>query len=543
MTGRPQHAQDEVRGIRRARPGARPPRLVLVLLASLPLVPVGEAPAQPQEASSFPAITAIEVRREDVFSPSEEALGFFPYGLANVLHAVTKEKFIRRELLLSVGDPLDPDVLAEAERRLRATRLFRRVRVRSEGTTVVVETGDNWTLLPRFSYSNKGGVITYQVGLEEQNLLGTGRGLAFKYDSGTERISRSLAYDHPQLFGSRIQLHVAASDLSDGQAAEASLARPFDSLTSPRAFWVYWRQENVNATLWTGGEESAVWKRRERGFSALVGRLSRATRELADRWGGLVQWEDVSLQPGGHGPPPPPDDRKFLWIGGGIEREARGWIERQDVEQIGRDEDFNLAPGGRIDLSVSAPVFGARTAGRVRVNGSTGRLLPAGFTIATLAAQTRIQGGPQNALVEASIRGWWMAKGWTLASRIGVRNGWRIDPEKQLVLDGENGVRGYRLHAVAGTGNTTANVELRRVLVPDVLKLASLGMALFGDAGYSWGPPDGGWRLADAGVGFRVGLPRAGKNVLLRIDVARAFHPDPLGRSGWLLSFSSGQAF
>jgi hypothetical protein len=25
--------------------------------------------------------------------------------------------------------------------------------------------------------------------------------------------------------------------------------------------------------------------------------------------------------------------------------------------------------------------------------------------------------------------------------------------------------------------------------------------------------------------------------------VARSLHPDPLGRTGWLLSFSSGQAF
>ena len=518
------------------------PLLVLAFPAALVLL-ASPARAQQDGSPRFPAITGIEVRREDVFSPSEAAISYFPYGLANALHAGTKETFIRRELLLKVGDPLDPDALAEAERRLRATRLFRRVRVRAEGTKVVVETGDNWTLLPRFSFSNKGGATTYQVGLEEQNLLGTGRGLSFRYDNGTERISRSLAYDHPQLFGSRVQLHLAASDLSDGQSAEASLIRPFDSLTAPRAFWVFYRQENVDATLYAGGEESAVWKRRERGFAALLGRLSRATREEADRWGGLVQWEEVSLRPGGLGPPPPPDNRKFLWIGGGIEREARGWIERQDVEEIGRDEDFNLAPGGRIDLSISPPVLGASAAGRVRINGSTGRLLASGFSIATFSAETRIAGGPQNAIVQADVRAWWQAKGWTLSSRVAVRNGWRLDPEKQVLLDGESGVRGYRLHAVAGTGNTTANVELRRVLVPDILKLASLGMAAFGDAGYSWGPPDGEWHLADAGVGFRVGLPRAGKNVLLRIDVARSFRPDPLGRTGWLVSFASGQAF
>ena len=70
-----------------------------------------------------------------------------------------------------------------------------------------------------------------------------------------------------------------------------------------------------------------------------------------------------------------------------------------------------------------------------------------------------------------------------------------------------------------------------------------IGAAVFVDGGVSWGPPDGWYRLVDAGAGFRVGLPRAGVNTLLRIDIARAFRPDPLGRTGWLLSFSSGQAF
>ena len=48
---------------------------------------------------------------------------------------------------------------------------------------------------------------------------------------------------------------------------------------------------------------------------------------------------------------------------------------------------------------------------------------------------------------------------------------------------------------------------------------------------------------ADAGVGLRVGLPRASRHALVRFDVAYALRPDLKGRRGWLVSFSSSQAF
>ena len=100
--------------------------------------------------------------------------------------------------------------------------------------------------------------------------------------------------------------------------------------------------------------------------------------------------------------------------------------------------------------------------------------------------------------------------------------GWNLDPENQIPLDGETGVRGYRLHAVEGNRRLVGNVEARVLVVPEILQLVSFGLAAFGDVGWSWGEPDGFWHLADAGVGLRIGITRASKNSLLRMDVARA---------------------
>ena len=253
--------------------------------------------------------------------------------------------------------------------------------------------------------------------------------------------------------------------------------------------------------------------------------------------------EKVELSEGSFGPPPPPDGRSFLWTGIGYQREARDWIVRQNYEQLGRDEDFNLAPVGRVDLAGSFPALGSDGAARVRFGGSIGTLVGTEFSVFSVAAETRLDGGFQNARVRAAVRGWWPAGRFLVATRLGVRQAWNSDPEYQVQLDGQNGVRGYPLYAVTGEGNATANAEVRVVLVPDLAKIAVLGAAAFADGGISWGAPDGWWRLADAGIGLRIGLPRAGVNTLLRMDIARAFRPDPLGRTGWLLSFSSGQAF
>lgn len=458
---------------------------------------------------------------------------------------VSRDSLIEKYLLFSVGDPLDPERLAETERNLRATGVFRYVRVRAEGTRVIVETGDAWTLLLRGALSNKGGVTTYQAGLEESNLLGTGRELRFLYDKGTERISRSFSFADPAFLRPYTLLRLLYSNLSDGTVYEGRLQRPFYSFDAPWAAGVFYRQADFQPKLYAGGEEAAQWTERQTVFRADGGLRLDHTASSARRILASVEWTDTALGAGGLGPPPPPTDppRRFLFLGVGLDVDERRWIERTDVDKIGRVEDFNLAPVGRVELGFSPKVLGATGAARLALRGSVGTLLPSGFATASLTGETRYENGPQNALVGLDLRAIFQSGRWTLASRLGALAGWRLDPETQIYLDGETGVRAYRLHAVSGTGRAVANLELRTVFFYDVLKLVSFGAAAFCDAGVSWGDPDGFWRLADAGVGLRFGLTRAAQMSLLRLDVARAFHPDPLGRTGWLVSFASSQAF
>ena len=84
------------------------------------------------------------------------------------------------------------------------------------------------------------------------------------------------------------------------------------------------------------------------------------------------------------------------------------------------------------------------------------------------------------------------------------------------------------------------NFEERVYLGREVLQLASPAVVAFFDTGDA---TSGRFAFkSDLGIGIRVGLPRTPKN-LLRLDFSYALNADPLGRRGWMISFSSGQAF
>lgn len=487
----------------------------------------------------------MEIRTTNVFSPQEAAISFFPYGLANSLHVTTRSSFIQKQLLFQPGDDLRPDLLAETERNLRAFGLFRRAYVRAEGTRVVVETADAWTLLLRGSLSNKGGVTTYSIGAEEYNLLGTGRQFGFGWEKETDRSSRSLFFVDPNLFAPHVNFRFDFSDLSDGRFLQLAFGRPFYALDVEWALESTTRASDFDTKLYARGEEATVWKERQRDLLVTGGRLMSRDPDAVVRLVGSVEWSDITLDAGGLGPPPPGEGarRRFLFLSAGVVREGSDWITRRLVDQIDRDEDFNLGNSARAELGFSPPVGDVQGAGRALVSGSMGTLLPSGFALSTLRASTRLSGGVRNALLSADARAYFLRGPWTFVGRLGTMVGWNLDPENQIPLDGENGLRAYRLHAVEGNRRFVGNLEARVLAVPEVLQLVSFGFAAFGDVGWSSGDPDGLRKLADVGAGLRIGITRAGKTNLLRVDVARSLHPDPLGRTGWLLSFSSGQAF
>src|SRR5262249_3754174 len=150
-------------------------------------------------------VGSITIRSLNVFSPEEAAAGWF-YRLANHLHITTRPSVIRRFLLFREGDPYDPEQLAQTERNLRALPFIKPASVVAapahDGVVdVEVITQDGWTTEIGGSLGSKGGTTTYGVNLSEKDVAGTGRTIAVGYDRSPDRVTRSVEYFDPYLFG------------------------------------------------------------------------------------------------------------------------------------------------------------------------------------------------------------------------------------------------------------------------------------------------------------------------------------------------------
>ena len=100
----------------------------------------------------------------------------------------------------------------------------------------------------------------------------------------------------------------------------------------------------------------------------------------------------------------------------------------------------------------------------------------------------------------------------------------KLDPDQQLLLGGDNGLRGYPLRFQGGTGRWLFTAEQRGFSNWYPFRLFNVGGAIFFDAGQTWGqnplgPPSLGL-LKDIGVGLRLGNSRSALGNIVHIDLA-----------------------
>ncbi len=536
-----------VRSLRGNRGRAR-----VLLLGVLFSGAIGTAPSS---GESPLRIRYIRIETENVFQDAESS---FLARAADAIHGVTRAEVIRRELLFAEGDPLEPVKLAETERNLRSLGFFRRVTITAEPVgegevDLVVRTRDAWTTEVSGSLGRAGGKGHYGVSLEEKNLFGLGKKVSLSAAERPDRATREILYSDPQFLGKRLALDVLYDNNSDGDRRLFSLESGFRSLDSQSGGTLLYDQRMRQSRLYAEGSEIARFGVRTRSFELSAGRRlsDEGDRPVARLFVGYRR-EDVTFGPVEREPEgfTLPDERRFGFFFGRLELARPVFSVQHDVAFFLRDEDFDLGNALSFELGYSPSAFGAQQAVGATLQWSHGLILPKGFLVGSLNAETRARGGSfENTLAEGELLAVWRLNelsAQTVVGRAILSVGDRLDREVQLEADGANGLRAYRLHAFAGDRRLILNLEDRVRLTPELLHLFVLGAAAFVDAGYAW-PPGSPIRLSDlrvdAGVGLRVGLPRASRHALFRIDVAYALRPDLQGRRGWLVSFSSSQAF
>ncbi|MEA2562234.1 MAG: hypothetical protein QOH06_3738 [Acidobacteriota bacterium] len=517
-------------------------------------VPAGaqDAPAVPPDdvlESQGATIGEVSVHVGDVFDPSipEEDRSLF--RLANRLHRTTREGVIRDQLLFRSGDRYSPRLVAESERILRKDRYLYDAKIRPvryDGNRVDLEvvTRDVWTLNAGFGFGRSGGASSNSVQIQDTNLLGTGKSLTLLHSSNVDRTTSLLRYDDPGVLGSRVRLGLAASNNSDGSLRMLDVARPFYSLETRWSARLIALSESKVDTLYELGH-AAEGFRHEQDRLEIEGGVSQGLVDgWTDRWTAGLTWrrDRFSLADGHSLPASLPGERilAYPWIA--WDRIEDHFLETHNLDQIQRTEDLQL--GGRLHarLGFASPSFGATE----------------DAAVFDAAAATGWKPSPdQTVLLSSDLAGRWGRDGAEdLLASGGARYYWRdwgehllfltlegavarnLDPEKQLLLGGDSGLRGYPLRYQDGDARMLFTVEQRFFTGFYPFHLLHVGGAVFFDAGRTWG---GGASelglLRDAGIGLRLSSSRSGLGNVIHVDLAFPLDGDPSIRSTqWLVT-------
>jgi len=144
----------------------------------------------------------------------------------------------------------------------------------------------------------------------------------------------------------------------------------------------------------------------------------------------------------------------------------------------------------------------------------------------TSAFSSRIEDGrARNLRADAGAKYYWRWRtDWLLYAALSGTVTDSLDPDMQLLLGGDNGLRGYPLRYESGTSRALFTVEQRFYTDWYPFRLVRVGGAIFADVGRTWGSgvvgnSDPGL-LRDVGFGLRLGNTRSGLGNVLHIDFA-----------------------
>jgi hemolysin activation/secretion protein len=204
-------------------------------------------------------------------------------------------------------------------------------------------------------------------------------------------------------------------------------------------------------------------------------------------------------------------------------------------DQIERTEDFFLGTLFRASLGYSSDGFGADREAAVFSGhfGTSFRTTDFSTLLVDSAGGGRVEGGSvRDTTLGAGGRLYVrLSESWLLFSLLSASRGVNLDPDHELVLGGENGLRGYPRRYQAGDRTALFVLEARYYTSLYPFRLARVGGAVFCDAGRAWGgnfarAPDPGI-LRDVGIGLRFGLTRSGLGNVIHIDMAFPLDGDP----------------
>jgi len=502
-------------------------------------VPSPPIPSPAELEKSGAVIGAIAIQVNDIFDLKDPKENGRLYRLANKLHRTTRDKVIENQLLFKPGDRFSQRALDESARLLRKNRYLynaeiRPVRYEDGRVDVVVATRDVWTLNAGVGLGRSGGANTTRVLVQDTNFLGTGKSLSFQRETNVDRTTTHFQYDDKALFGTHGTMSLGYSNNSDGKERFLYLAQPFYSLDSRRAAGLSASSEERVDSLYRLGHVDDRFSHQLDFFEIHGGLSNGLVNGWARRWTAGLTYQHDRFHLAADEPVPSillgdlPGNRTlaYPWLAFDLVQDR--YVEAKNLDQIQRTEDLHLGSQLHLSLGWASTAYGAdRNAAVFEGSLNTGFKPAANQTLLFGSGLSGRWGsdGAENLFLSTSARYYWRDFGEhlffiTLEGAVAHH----LDPEVQLLLGGDTGLRGYPLRYQDGDARALLTVEQRFFTNYYPFRLIHIGGAVFFDAGRTWPGADGRapnfGLLKDAGFGLRLSSSRSGLGNVVHLDVA-----------------------
>ncbi len=518
------------------------PLFITTLLASM--ASWGEEVDSEQgELAKKKKLNKIVVTSNPIFDESAPD-SFFIHRWANYLHINTRESMILKKLPFAEGSSINQKDLEEAQRNLRAEPYIRDAKISFserdpqadtpyEGETVLVETWDNWSLLPTLSFSHSGGENEFSIGIKEDNLLGHGIRTRMNYQSDADRTGYKLAVEAPlDSVVKHSKLGVSFYDNSDGQSKQLYFYKPFYTLDTKDSYSFTYLEDLRNDTLKQNGMDINEFEVKQDFTNLAYGwRISKSDDARSRIIMGLTQDKNQFSHLNSFPDSTLPQDRDFLYPWVAYEYLQDDYAVLNNVHLISNNEDFNLGWHHYLKLGLETNDTDSSSPLGYHIDWKTTRgyrdetdLLLLEFDgTATLATRQK-EFYRLNASAEYFYQ---IHPKWTAYAKTRISTSKNNYLDQTFALGDDTGIRGYPNDYQHGDHQWLLTAELRHYPQVNLYQLAELGWATFIDVGQAFGGPDENNEVStpigSLGVGARIFSSHSSYGNVAHIDFSVPF--------------------
>ena len=431
-------------------------------------------PSDAQLESSGAVIGEILIDNQNIFNIEDPKEDTRIFRLADRLHIKTRAGVVRQQLLFRSGDRFSRHVLDETERILRGDRYFydasiTAVRYHDGIVDVRVTTRDVWTLNPGLSFGRSGGQNTSGFELEELNILGTGTQVSIGHKSGIDRRENDVDVADQHVLGSWVSVLANYADNSDGRVRQFFIERPFFALNVPAAGGLTLSDVDQVDSLYDRGAVIDRFRDESRFLQGYVGLSNGLRAGWVERWrfgvtddertfglAPIASWAGASVLP---------ENRKFLypWVEFDILQDDFAKLHNHD--QIERTEDFYLGTTASVRVGWADSAFGSSRSALLFAQSAGQGFAGTGRSTLVLSEQFtgRLEDGAlANAVLAGTVHYYnELSSKWLFYAALDAAAGRNLDLENQVLLGGDNGLRGYPLRYQGGDSRALFTIEQR----------------------------------------------------------------------------------